>query len=478
MDNRPKGLQAPLYDEEGLLRAPSLVGRLGTILVIASLALATAVTYLSAWRQLGQEDAARSDRAVTAARALAQRIAPHLEHQDDLRLAVQVMGTAEGCDGRVLVLDYEGHVRFDTSLAEAGERVALDLRPEPFVRTTTDEQSERLEAWVTIPGPAGPLGQVRLFLSGPPPAAVDAGFWAAFALNTAGFLGFGVVALFALKAILRPVRQVAIRMRRLAAGEHDPLPPAGGLGEAGELTGAFRLLARNLGFQSDRVRDGVVELARPLVHALESLDPARRGHAERVRRLCARIGERLELRPDDRRDLELAALLHDLGKPSRPAGEGPSRASRGVLDRKSGEEDDHPYRAASLLSVVPGLSHVALSVKHHHERFDGDGFPEGLRGERIPLASRIIAMADAFDLLTHAEPAMSWEEALEELRVEEGGAFDPWLLDLFEAEIRKDPRDSSDGGVQIPSEGALPGEPGELEDRAERDETGVEQEWI
>jgi putative nucleotidyltransferase with HDIG domain len=242
-----------------------------------------------------------------------------------------------------------------------------------------------------------------------------------------------LLALAAVRGSLKPMRLLAYRMRRLAAGEQDVTLPQGGMGEAGELNAAFRVLVRNLRYQATRLEDGVVELARPLVHALEVISPERAGHAERVRRYCMRMADRLELLAEDRRDLELAAMLHDLGKPSR-------RVENTKVAEGAAANDDHAARGASLLAMVPGLQRVATYIKHHHERFDGSGDPEGLHGERIPLASRLIAIADGYDRLTRVESSLPWDLALDSLQEQEGRAFDPWLLELFSELIREDPR--------------------------------------
>jgi HD-GYP domain-containing protein (c-di-GMP phosphodiesterase class II) len=119
----------------------------------------------------------------------------------------------------------------------------------------------------------------------------------------------------------------------------------------------------------------------------------------------------------------------------------------------------HPQRAADQLDCVPGLRRVAKIVRHQLERYDGRGLPDSLRGERIPLGSRILGIAVAFDLLTNCngERPATWEEALEQLAKERGEVFDPWLVDVFAEEIRKaPPAVDADREVMIVPGGALP----------------------
>jgi len=120
----------------------------------------------------------------------------------------------------------------------------------------------------------------------------------------------------------------------------------------------------------------------------------------------------------------------------------------------------YPQRSAHLLAGLPGFRGVSRIVRHHHEKYDGSGYPEGLRGERIPVRSRILAIADAYDLLTSAGPhgcAMPWPEALDRMHEDRGEHFDPDLLDLFEEEIRKAPTPiKSDSRLLISSTGVVP----------------------
>jgi HD-GYP domain-containing protein (c-di-GMP phosphodiesterase class II) len=99
---------------------------------------------------------------------------------------------------------------------------------------------------------------------------------------------------------------------------------------------------------------------------------------------------------------------------------------------------NHPVWGAELVSGVPGLQAVALIVRHHHERVDGSGYPSGLSGVRIPVASRIMAVCDAYGAMTEARPYRDERlphEALEELRDQAGSQFDPAVVEALEAEV-------------------------------------------
>jgi diguanylate cyclase (GGDEF)-like protein len=186
------------------------------------------------------------------------------------------------------------------------------------------------------------------------------------------------------------------------------------------------------GDEAPEISDGgtrVIETARTLIEPLESRDPYIGDHLRAVSRIALRIGLKLSLPSDQLDALTLAALLHDVGK-------------IGVPDRilqKPGRLTDeeyriikrHPVLGARMLASVRELAPAAAAVRHHHERFDGRGYPEGLQGEDIPLAARIISVVDAFDSMVRGRPygyGISRKAALEEIEDNSGTQFDPRVV--------------------------------------------------
>src|SRR5215211_1262545 len=169
-----------------------------------------------------------------------------------------------------------------------------------------------------------------------------------------------------------------------------------------------------------------------LVRMVEAHDRYTGGHSESVVEWSCAVGERLELGLPDLLELEVGALLHDLGKVRVP---GAVLRKPLPLSQLEGRiVNRHPAWGAELLASMPGLEPVATVVRFHHERWDGRGYPHRLRGERIPLASRIIAVCDAYDAMISDRPyraALPPALAVSELTAGAGTQFDPAVVRSF-----------------------------------------------
>jgi HD-GYP domain-containing protein (c-di-GMP phosphodiesterase class II) len=161
-------------------------------------------------------------------------------------------------------------------------------------------------------------------------------------------------------------------------------------------------------------------------------------HSHAVVKLARRVGERMGLRGDALVELEFAARLHDVGKIGVPDAmllkNGPLEAAEWEVMRR------HPEWGAQMLARIPGLKRVSQIVRHAHERWDGDGYPDRLQSEEIPLESRIIFACDAFQAMTSNRPyreAMRPWIAVSELREGAGGQFDPEVVDVLVGSLRE-----------------------------------------
>jgi HD-GYP domain-containing protein (c-di-GMP phosphodiesterase class II) len=190
----------------------------------------------------------------------------------------------------------------------------------------------------------------------------------------------------------------------------------------------------------DELRSSYVGTVRVLADAIEAKDRFLRGHADEVAAYVSAVANRLGIEPRKREELLYSSLLHDIGKIGiserilmKPAELTPEE--RNVIQL-------HPRIGYRLIQQVPSLQGTANAILHHHERWDGDGYPAGLRGEEIPLEARIIAVADAFSAMTADRPyrgRLSLEEACAELERNAATQFDPVVVRLFVDEVRKHP---------------------------------------
>jgi HD-GYP domain-containing protein (c-di-GMP phosphodiesterase class II) len=171
---------------------------------------------------------------------------------------------------------------------------------------------------------------------------------------------------------------------------------------------------------------------RALLARIDAHDGYTAGHSEAVGALSCWLGERLRLSLVDLFELELAALFHDVGKLAVP--ETILSKSDSLDHQELAVVRYHAIWGAELLASIPGLAPVATLVRFHHERWDGGGYPDGLDGERIPLASRILAVCDAYHAMTSDRSyraALPRERAVAELRSAAGHQFDPAVVDSF-----------------------------------------------
>jgi putative two-component system response regulator len=175
-----------------------------------------------------------------------------------------------------------------------------------------------------------------------------------------------------------------------------------------------------------------IEFLEVLAETIESRDIYMRGHARRVAFYADLVAARLCLSREEREHVRLAAFLHDIGK----VGAASDLLAGKLMPEPERLESirDHPAIGERLLLPLGLAAPVATTVRHHHERYDGAGYPDGLSGEDIPLAARIIAVVDAFDAMTCERPyrqAKTRGEALAVLREEARGQFDPAIVDIF-----------------------------------------------
>ncbi|MBA3432972.1 MAG: HD domain-containing protein [Actinobacteria bacterium] len=199
--------------------------------------------------------------------------------------------------------------------------------------------------------------------------------------------------------------------------------------------------SRELSASARRVEESLLETIETLNAAVEARDPYTAGHSQRVRRVALAIGRELSLSAHQLGLLGTAALFHDVGKigiPDSLTKAGPLEPSEASIMR------EHVRRGADIMSKVSSFEEAVPAIRSHHERWDGLGYPDGLRGEEIPLEASIVGLADAWDAMTTDRPyarGLSLNEAMMQIRSGRGKQFNPVVVDAFWQVAKRRPSD-------------------------------------
>ncbi len=198
------------------------------------------------------------------------------------------------------------------------------------------------------------------------------------------------------------------------------------------LGGHLRWQTREIADLAEATRDGYLGTIRALADTIEALDTDTAGYSRRLERRAREVSRSLGLSDAEIEVIAIAAILRDIGKVGVPDA---VLQSTGQVDAEEiADMQRHVEIGATILARVPYLKEVARIVRHHHERFDGMGYPDHLAGEAIPLGSRILAVVDAYEALTTGQPdrkALTPWVALSELRAGAGSDLDPKIVEVL-----------------------------------------------
>ncbi len=242
----------------------------------------------------------------------------------------------------------------------------------------------------------------------------------------AGLLIIGIIiSILVTNMMLKPVGELMREAKALGEGNLDRRIKIKGRSELAVLGKTFNEMAAHL-------KELYIGVLRAMAKALESRDKFSAGHDQRVAEYAAICAGNIRLSKDEVENIRLAAQVQNLGHIAVPD------AIMGKTGRLTTEEyeklKEHPVIGADILSQIKALRGTVSLVLHHHERFDGRGYPKGLKGKQIPLGARILAVADAYDAMIsvrrHRE-AISRSAALEEIKKGAGTQFDPEIVRAF-----------------------------------------------
>ena len=187
------------------------------------------------------------------------------------------------------------------------------------------------------------------------------------------------------------------------------------------------------------LEDLFIKLVRVMINALDTKSPWTKGHSERVSKYSEQIAIEMQIDEEDVRDIKLAGLLHDIGK----------IGTYDHLLEKTGKltrqefaiVKKHPEQGANILKDIKQLDNIVPYIKHHHEKFDGKGYPNNLCSSDIPLGARILHVADSFDSMTSDRPyrkSPGIKFALRELDQNKGKQFDNEVVEAFVNTLNKE----------------------------------------
>ncbi|HEU4401147.1 MAG TPA: HD domain-containing phosphohydrolase [Candidatus Polarisedimenticolia bacterium] len=271
--------------------------------------------------------------------------------------------------------------------------------------------------------------------------------WASVAMGLALVLAYLLA-----NTVTRPIEALAAGTQAFARGELDYRVEVRSRNELGALAGTFNTMARQLQDYIQRLSAAAqlnnelfMGTIKALAEAIDEKDPYTRGHSERVNRYAIILAKQLGLGTKEIREVHISSLFHDIGKIG--IEDKILRKPAALTAEEYEVMKQHPEKGAQMLSKIKAMKDIIPGMRFHHERWDGSGYPLRLRGEQIPLAARIVAVADAFDAMTTNRPyqkAMPYDKAIARLYDLADRAFDRKVVaafaEAYKVGVFKEPR--------------------------------------
>lgn len=244
---------------------------------------------------------------------------------------------------------------------------------------------------------------------------------------------------FFAKKLTNPVQELAAGAHRIASGDFSQRIEIRSRTELGDLGSDFNRMTdqlqrfiQDLQSSAEENRQLFLGTVKALAAAIDGKDPYTRGHSERVARVSVAIAQRLDLPDDECEKIRVSALLHDVGKIG---------IDDSILKKPSALTDEeyeimkqHPQKGFKILSQIPAITDFLPGMYMHHEMVNGEGYPQGLKGDEIPMMGLIVAVADTFDAMTTDRPyqlAMKFEDAVARIQSFVGTRYDARVVKAF-----------------------------------------------
>src|SRR3989442_672809 len=243
------------------------------------------------------------------------------------------------------------------------------------------------------------------------------------------------------KKLTQPVRELAAGAQRIAAGDFSRRIEVLGHTELGELGVSFNQMTdqvehyiADLQRSANENRELFTGSVKALAAAIDGKDPYTRGHSERVSRFSVAIALGMGLPADEVEKIRISALLHDVGKIG--IDDSVLKKPAALTDEEFEIMKKHPQKGYKIMAPIPGMKEFLPGMYMHHEMVNGKGYPQGLKGDEIPLMARIVSVADTFDAMTTDRPyqqAMKFEDAVERIKSFVDTRYDAQVVAAFVA---------------------------------------------
>jgi HD-GYP domain-containing protein (c-di-GMP phosphodiesterase class II) len=254
-----------------------------------------------------------------------------------------------------------------------------------------------------------------------------------------------LIGIFFAKKLTHPVRELAGGAHRIASGDFSQRIAIKSRTELGDLGNSFNVMTdqiekfiSDLQKSAEENRQLFIGTVKSLAAAIDGKDPYTRGHSERVSRFSVAIAQRLGLDDDEVEKIRISALLHDVGKIG--IDDKILKKPAALTDEEYDVMKKHPQKGYKIMSQIPAMKEFLPGMYMHHEMVDGKGYPQGLKGEEIPMMGKIVAVADTFDAMTTDRPyqkAMKFEDAVARIESFVNTRYDAEVVGAFTAACRE-----------------------------------------